>query len=210
VLTLHPSARILVWLVFALFLPWLGLPALAALTLLLILTLLTHFPGPFMRQLSRTRWLLLSIFLVYALATPGENLLESLGAFSPTREGLHAGTLQVWRLFILLAALSLLLAATPGKQLLSGLLLLLRPWRKLGVPDERIAARVWLTLFYAEQSLHLKPGAWHDKLRQTLYATEGHAHPVALDVEPLARRDWLALAFALAMLGGLAFGERAL
>ncbi len=205
---LHPAARILVWLTFALFLPWLGLTALAAITLLLLPILLAAFRSPFIRQLSRTRWLLLSIFLVYALATPGENLLETLGAFSPTREGLHAGAMQAWRLAILLATLSLLLAATPGKQLLSGMAGLLRPWRKLGVPDERIAARVWLTLFYAEQSLHLKPGTWHDKLQQALFAVDVHTHPVNLEVVPLGRRDWLALALALALLGGLAFGER--
>lgn len=209
-MTLHPAARILIWLAFALFLPWIGPLALAAITLLIFPVLLTVFRNPFVRQLSRTRWLLLSIFLVYALATPGENLLQALGTLSPTREGLHAGGLQVWRVAILLATLSLLLAATPGKQLLSGMIGLLRPWRRLGLPDERIAARVWLTLYYAEQSLHLKPGTWHDKLQQTLFSTDAPPHPVNLDIVPMERRDWLALALTLALLGGLTLGARAL
>ncbi len=201
---LHPAARILIWLAFALFLPWLGLTATIAAALLLFPLLLTRCRGQFVKLLRRTRWLLLSIFLIYSLATPGESLFEPLGAFSPTAEGLHAGFMQAWRLAVMLAGLSLLLALTPGKQLMGGLYCLLRPWRRLGVASDRIAARVWLTLYYAEQAMHLKPIAWRDKLREALFAGSFHEHTVSFEATPMARRDWLALAAAVALLGGLA------
>lgn len=201
---LHPATRILMWLFFALFLPWLHPSAMLVVTLLLIPLLLTRGRSAFIRQLRRTRWLLLSIFLIYALATPGENLVEVLGAFSPTREGLDAGVMQAWRLGLLLAGLALLLAATPGKLLLSGMYTLLRPWQRLGVASERIAARIWLTLYYAEQVMHLNPTVWRDKLRLALSAEGDHAHPVSFEVTPLLRMDWLVLGLTLAGLGGLA------
>ena len=200
---LHPATGILMWLFFALFLPWLHLFAMAVLTLLQIPLLLTHGRSSFVKQLRRTRWLLLSIFLVYALATPGESLVEAWGAFSPTREGVEAGVLQAWRLGLLLAGLALMLAATPGKQLLSGMYTLLSPWRGLGVASDRIAARIWLTLYYAEQAIHLKSGSWRDKLQQALFADSYHDHPVSFEVMPLARPDWLMLALTLTALGGM-------
>lgn len=201
---LHPATRILMWLFFALFLPWLHQPAMLAVTLLLIPLLWTRGRSAFIKQLRRTRWLLLSIFLIYALATPGESLVEVLGAFSPTREGIDNGAMQAWRLGLLLAGLALLLAATPGKQLLSGMYTLLRPWRGLGVASERIAARIWLTLYYAEQTMHLNPGIWRDKLRLALSAESAHDHPVSFEVTPLLRADWLMLGLTVAVLGGLA------
>lgn len=200
---LHPATSILMWLFFALFLPWLQLFAMVVVTLLQLPLLLTHGRSSFVKQLRRTRWLLLSIFLVYALATPGENLVEAWGAFSPTREGVDAGAMQAWRLGLLLAGLALLLAATPGKQLLSGMYTLLSPWRGLGVSSDRIAARIWLTLYYAEQAIHLKSGSWRDKLQQALFADNVHDHPVSFEVMPLARPDWLMLALTLTALGGL-------
>jgi energy-coupling factor transport system permease protein len=203
-MTLHPATRILMWLAFALFLPWLDISAMLAVTLLLLPVLLTSCRSPFISHLRRTRWLLLSIFLIYALATPGENWVEALGAFSPTGEGVHAGAMQAWRLGLLLAGLSLLLSATPGKQLLGGMYWLLQPWARFGVASDRIAARVWLTLYYAEQAMALKPSAWRDKLGQALYADNIHDHPVTFEVAPLVRQDWLALALTLLALGGLA------
>ena len=44
----------------------------------------------FIQLLRRTRWIMLSLLLIYAYTTPGQPLLGSLGAFSPTREGLTA------------------------------------------------------------------------------------------------------------------------
>lgn len=200
----HPATRILIWLAFAVSLPWLHTIAMLGASLLLLPILLAFHRSQFVKLLHRTRWLLLSIFLIYAVATPGENLIEALGVFAPTHEGLQAGAAQAWRLAILLAGLALLLATTPGVQLLGGMYLLLLPWRRLGVDSERIAARVWLTLYYAEQAVRLKPREWRDKLQHALTAEHCHDHPVNFEVMPLAGRDWLILALTLLALGGLA------
>lgn len=203
-MNLHPATRLLMWFSFALFLPWLTATALALSSLVLLPFLLAGHHSPFIRLLRRTRWLLLSIFLLYALATPGDSLLPSLGAFSPTREGLQTGTLQAWRLAILLAGLALLLAATPGKELLSGIYYLIRPLAALGVASDRIAARIWLTLYYAEQTLHLKPREWRDKLAHALNPEEPAAtHMVRFELAPSSLRDWLALTLLLVVLGCL-------
>jgi len=203
-MTLHPAARIQIWLAFALFLPWLSPLSTSIITLILLPVLLTRYRGQFYKLLRRTRWLLLSIFLIYALATPGESLYEPFGAFSPTAEGVHAGLMQAWRLAVMLAGLSLLLALTPGKELMSGLYCLLHPWRRVGVASDRIAARIWLTLYYAEQTMHLKPMAWRDKLRLALFAENHHDHTVSFDAAPMVRSDWLVLVAAVALLGRLA------
>lgn len=200
----HPATRILIWLAFALFLPWLHTIAMQVVTLLLLPILLTVHRSQFVKLLRRTRWLLLSILLIYAWTTPGENLINALGALSPTHEGLQAGAVQAWRLAILLAGLALLLATTPGLQLLSGMYLLLQPWSRLGVNSERIAARIWLALYYAEQAVRLKPREWRDKLQQALTAETIHDHMVTFEVMPLLRRDWLVLALTLSILGALA------
>lgn len=202
-MTLHPAARIMIWLAFALFLPWLNPAPTFLITLALLPLLLTRSRGQFGKLLRRTRWLLLSIFLIYALATPGESLYEPLGAFSPTAEGAYAGLMQAWRLAVMLAGLSLLLALTPGKELMGGLYCLLHPWRRVGVASDRIAARIWLTLYYAEQAMHLKPKDWRDKLRQALFSESFHDHPVSFEAAPMVRSDWLALAATVVLLGGL-------
>lgn len=202
-MTFHPATRLLMWLAFAVFLPWLSFSALLCASLVLAVLLVRGNRSPFVRQIRRTRWLLLSIFLVYALATPGTELSPALGAFSPTSEGLHAGALQAWRLAILLGALALLLTATPGKEMLAGLYYLLAP---LGdAAAGQVATRIWLTLYYAEQTLHLTRREWRDKLRSALDARAANdLHTVSFATQAPAHLDWAALAATILVLGGLA------
>lgn len=204
-MNLHPATRLLMWLAFALFLPWLGIPALALVTLGLLPFLIAAQNSAFVKLLRRTRWLLFSIFLVYALATPGVEVVPSLGAFSPTSEGLLNGGLQAWRLAILLAGLALVMAATPGKELMAGIYYLLRPLALLGVASDRIAARIWLTLYYAEQTLHLKPRDWRDKLHGALEGDGAiQQHTIEFTLVTPSAANWLALGGVLAALTGLA------
>lgn len=200
---LNSATRILIWLAFALSLPWLHTYAMLGVSLLLVPVLLIAHRAQFIKLLRRTRWLLLSIIFIYAWATPGENLIEALGEFGPTFEGLQAGAVQAWRLAILLAGLALLLATTPGKQLLGGMYLLLRPWGRLGATRDRIAARVWLTLYYAEHTVQLKPREWRAKLQHALATETFPDRPVTFEVQPFAWRDWLVLALTALTLGAL-------
>lgn len=109
----------------------------------------------FLLLLKRARWLLLSIVLIYAYATPGEFVAGIADGFAPTHEGLLQGGIQALRLAVMLAALSVLLATCSRGQIMAGIYQLLNPFRLFGLQPERFAARLWLTLHYVE---HMPPG----------------------------------------------------
>lgn len=202
---LHPATKILLWICLAAVLPWLAPLQLLACSLALVVSLQLTGATEFWKLLRRSRWLLLSLLLIYAFATPGNPLLSALGLFSPSREGLHSGALQAWRLVLLLSALALLLAATPRDQLLGGIYVLLRPLRPLHVNPEAVAARIWLTLHYAEQGGGHGQGPWHRRLQQALEPPAAAAGKgrVVLQLEPFSWRDPAALLLALLLAGYL-------
>lgn len=203
---LHPATKILLWLGFAVavqnFDPaMLGVAsALAALALLL-----TRAPAG-LGMLRRSRWLLLSLALVYAFATPGDPVLPALGTFSPTVQGVLGGGIQAWRLALLLATLALLLHTCPRENLLSGIYILLKPYRFLGVDPERIAVRLWLTLRYAEQNRAANDTgnsfrAWWQELRLSGEPASDAATHVRFELEPFTWRDTVILAATALLLG---------
>lgn len=202
---LHPSARIAAWVVFAAFVGWLEPPALAAATGILAVLLALHRPSPLRRLLYRTRWLLLSLVILYGLTFPGRLLAPSLGVFSPTAEGLAAGALQAWRLALLLAALALLHAACKRDCLIAGLFRLLWPFRRLGVDVSRVAGRIWLTLEYAEDADKWTRAQWHRLLEGELddVREEGDGRAIRVEAGVLRWRDGAALLILVLALGGL-------
>jgi energy-coupling factor transport system permease protein len=199
--SLHPASLILIWLAFALCIPWLRFMDLAVISLLATIPLLRRRSAGFRKLLRRTRWLLLSLVLVYAFATPGEAVLPALGGYSPSHEGLLSGGQQALRLITLLATLALLLDVLPRDRILAGLYLLLKPLAHAGVDIDRIAIRVWLTLYYAE---HAEPGSqadWRERLQAVLEHDEEAGQTVQLDVDNLSRTDYVVLAVILFLLG---------
>ncbi|MCZ7654419.1 MAG: hypothetical protein M5R42_09260 [Rhodocyclaceae bacterium] len=64
--------------------------------------------------LKRTRWLIASLVLLFALATPGVYILPALGGYGPTAEGMWLGLEHLMRLLFVLATLSVLLQLTGG------------------------------------------------------------------------------------------------
>lgn len=141
---MHPGARILVAILSALALPGLSFFYLAVLSTFLALPALAA-PARLWRLLRRSRWLLLAIVLFHAFQVPGPALLEAW-SWGPSRPGLDAGLLQAWRLAAMLLLIDLLILRLPAEALLSGLLAVLRPLRLLGLPVERVAVRLGLTL----------------------------------------------------------------
>lgn len=197
----HPASLISIWLAFALCIPWLRVSDLSVVVGILVVALLFGRSPDFFKLLRRTRWLLLSLILVYAFATPGEFLLPALGNFSPSREGLISGGLQALRLAALLAGLAALLSAVPRDPILAGLYFMLRPLSFLRVDIDRIAARVWLTLYYAEQKELGKPREWRETFRGALDEVgEGTNAVVSLEIVGFRGRDYLALALGLFLL----------
>lgn len=158
---------------------------LAICTGLLLLAVVLFRAGDFLLLLRRARWLLLSIVLIYAYATPGEFVAGLPDGLAPSHEGLRDGGIQTLRLVAMLAALSVLLASSSRAQIMAGIYQLSRPFRLIGLQPERFAARLWLTLHYVE---HMPPGTL-----KTLH--EQHWNICALQIRNSAP-DRIALEFS--------------
>jgi len=111
------------------------------------------------RMLYRSRWLLLTLLLIFAFTTPGEYLEWWYFSIAPTYEGISLGTLQAGRLIIMLTGLSILLGTTQRDALMAGIFPLLSPLRRIGLSPERFTARLWLTIHYVEQAPPVTKGA---------------------------------------------------
>lgn len=199
---LHPATLLLLWAALAILaqaLQWRSVLLLAASCSMLALI----WSGQRMLTLlRRTRWILLSLVLLYAYITPGEPLLEQLGMMSPVREGLSEGGVQLLRLLTVLAGLSILLGRLTREQLITALHTLLYPLQYLGGSRERIAVRLALTLHYAERQLQEGSIERHT-IRQWLDVTPVDSSEVVLHNQSLGWHDWLVLALAAALVTGV-------
>lgn len=182
---LHPAVRLAGWLLLLLAIQRLaGLPlfvALAASTLLGRAIL-----GRAARLIRRTRWLLLSLFIVFAWGVAGDPLWQGFAA--PSREGLEEAATQVGRLLLVLLAVAAFLETMPLGSLLSGARRLLLPLRRAGIDADRGVIRLMLVLRYAEALP--RPRDW-----RTLLAAPAApvSESVELDDAPLAPLDRLLL-----------------
>jgi energy-coupling factor transporter transmembrane protein EcfT len=157
----------------------------------------------FLGLLRRTRWIAFSLLLIYAYATPGVALWGGLGSFSPTREGLLEGLLQLGRLLCALSSLAVLLASLSQERLISGLYSLAYPLRFFGLSRERFAVRLALTLEYAENSMRDAAGDWHATIERSLQAdATGVAH-IELQRQRYGLMDVLLLVAGLALIIGV-------
>ena len=160
------------------------------------IALLMLHPPQANNLLRRTRWLLLSLILIYAFATPGSSLLPQWGTYSPTTEGVRSGVMQAWRLVLLLLALALLMASSTRENLLAGLYTLLRPFKIIGANPERAAARLWLTLHYAEQGAAIKRKEWMQTIQHGLEPPAITVAEIHLQVPKFTWLDAFILAIA--------------
>ncbi len=102
--------------------------------------------------LKRSRWLIASLVLLFALATPGVYILPALGGYGPTTEGLWLGMEHLMRLLFVLATLSVLLHLTGVEGLVAGLHGMILPLAWLGLDRSRLSVRLMLVLQYVEKS----------------------------------------------------------
>lgn len=160
----HPAAQILTWCLLVGILQTLALQALLIAGCLILLASFVLSRMKLVQLVRRTRWIMLSLLLIYAYSTPGQPLLDALGGFSPSREGLNDGVLQLMRLLAALAGLAILLDRLHRQQLIAGLYALFAPLQWLGLSRERLAVRLALTLHYAEVTM-LRAQTWQDTLR---------------------------------------------
>jgi len=81
---LHPAAQILLWIFLTLALQLAKPLLLATLGTALLLAALLVAAGKLRQLLRRTRWIMLTLLLIYAWTTLGTPLLENSPAFCPT------------------------------------------------------------------------------------------------------------------------------
>lgn len=195
----HPAAQILAWcLLVAIMqmLPPVPLAAAAGSVLVCAFALSRH---KFIQLLRRTRWIMLSLLLIYAYSTPGQPLFGGFGSFSPTREGLGDGALQLARLLAALAALAILLDRLHRQQLIAGLYTLFAPLQLIGLSRERVAVRLALTLHYAEVVM-LRGTGWLETLHSLFEPHGESARQTELPLYRFTLRDAALLGGGLLML----------
>ena len=146
---------------------------------LLALLLLNRAARPF-ASLWRIRWLLLTIFILYAGFTVGEPVMPQLPGIS--REGLWEAARRCAVLVVLIQAVALLMRTTPLPQLTQGLSLLLKPLGWFGLDHQGFARRLGLVL---DQVLAVQarlsvartqhPNSWADAAAELITEIESHA-----------------------------------
>jgi energy-coupling factor transporter transmembrane protein EcfT len=194
---LHPATQIMIWCVLVAamqFLPASRLLMAGGLVLFAAFMLSRH---KFIQLVRRTRWIMFSLWLIYAYSTPGKMLFDA--TFSPSLEGLIDGGLQLMRLLAALAGLAILLDRLHRQQLMAGLYSLLAPLQWLGLSRERLAVRLALTLHYAEVGM-LRALSWQDNLRSLFEPHEEVSRELELPVYRFAFADALLLGSAMLLL----------
>ena len=186
---MHPSARLVVWLLMLLLSQGMDDRLLMAAILLLPLfgrSVLSRF-----WQLAwGARWLFLSLFVILAWGGIGEAAWN--GPMAPSREGLLDASAHVGRLLMALLAVAVLREWMSTTDLLTGIHRLLEPMRRCGLDSDRGLVRLLLVLNYIETMP--KPRDWRMLLD---VPASGNSEVFQLVDQPLAVRDYLIIALAL-------------
>ena len=115
----------------------------------LALVALIAATGDLRLLVRRSRWLLLAMLVMFGWLTPGTPLANIPGA---SQEGLLLAADNIVRLFIALATVAWVLKALSTPELVAGMRSLMAPLALLGIPRDRIAVRLALTLNAVETS----------------------------------------------------------
>jgi energy-coupling factor transporter transmembrane protein EcfT len=196
----HPAALIISWCILVVMLQKMTFTPLLMTTSLVFFAAFILSKHKFFQLLRRTRWVMFSLLIIYSYTTPGQPILEALGMFSPSREGLMDGVLQLTRLLSALAALAILLDRLDRPQLIAGLYTLFAPMQWLGLSRERLAVRLALTLHYAEVAMLRRTDTWQDSLR-SLFEPHGESTKhIELPISRFSLSDVLLMSSALLVL----------
>lgn len=145
------------------------------------------------RLVWRTRWLLLSLLLVFAWGVAGDPLWS--GSLAPTREGVDEALKHLGRLVLVLVSVAAFLEFMPLAELLAATHALLAPLRRLGVDSDRGVVRLMLVLRYVETLP--RPRDW-----KSLLDIPETAACETIEIEHQALR-WLDGCVMAGLLGGL-------
>lgn len=185
--TFHPATLLFAWGGFVAMLQALPPDALAWVAALILPLAFFFARRRAMALIRRTRWLLLSIGVMFSFATPGQHLPGIGGDLGITFDGLLLAAEHLLRLLLLLASLAAIHERLGTTGMMTGFHWLLRPlgqWRTL---RERIVVR---TLLVLDQVENAPASTWRDWLNgDTVERSQ-----LSLTVGSLRAVDWLALA----------------
>ncbi len=189
---LHPASLIFAWIAAAIALQQASLAGLAATAVVMAPAALFIAPQRAWRMIKRSRWLLLSLAVLFVFATPGEYVSPIPGV---TREGLELAAEHLLRLALLLTLLALLLERLDTARLMSGMYLLLSPAARLGFNRAQAVVRLMLVLDYVEGA----GGAthWRDWLAVPVESTP---LPLRLPIIRLGNSDFLVVFAVVALI----------
>jgi hypothetical protein len=192
----HPASQLLAWVGAAVALQELSLAGLLVALAMVLPFALALAGGRLWRMVRRSRWLFLSLAVLFVFGSPGEYLPALPGA---TREGLQLASEHILRLFLLLQLLALLLQRLAVDRLMGGLYLLLAPAAWVGFDRAQAVARLMLVLDYVQGDdgeTH-----WRDWLTPP---PEAAPMPLTLPVRKLHGIDYAVLVLLTAgVLGGV-------
>jgi energy-coupling factor transport system permease protein len=199
----HPVTQITLWISLAIAVQAMQSFALPLLALALTFIAYKAHAKRLMTLLRRTRWIIVSLLIVYSFMTPGEAMWRMQYVLSPTKEGVVDGLMQLSRLVCVLAGLSILLTLLTQQKLISGLYTLSYPLRFVGVSRERIAVRLGLTLHYAESAMQETAKDWRSGIERALEPTSDFHSGFELPMQMLTWVDGLLIIVIVAILTGL-------
>jgi energy-coupling factor transport system permease protein len=149
-LKINVITQLIVFMCLAVVINQLHIKVLLMLLVIFIIFLIFKRNYQFINALKRFRWLFLVLMIIYTFNTPGEHIQDWPFYLHPTYEGVFAGLTQAVRISVILAIISLIMAANTKQQLVSGFYFILLPFKYIGLEADRFAARLWLTLHYVE------------------------------------------------------------
>ncbi len=195
--SLNPATLLAVWILVILLAMNLASPAGVYAAGIAAIVANTYTPFHFHRLLKRSRWLLLSVALIFLFMTPGVALISTFGAFAPSFDGVHAAIDQIGRLVLALALLALLLGHMDLNELVAGLRQLLVMLHLPGFDPDRAALRLSLTLRRLEQgSQRTEPQRWQSRFDIDT-GIQKSPESISLRLYPFGTLDKLVIAMAL-------------
>lgn len=188
----HPTTRLLLWLQLMLAFQWLdgGMLVVMFLPLLLLGRPVLQRGG---RLVWRARWLLVSLFVIFAWGVSGEPLWQGVAA--PTYEGLLAALTQLGRLLLMLMIVAAFLEFMPLPSLLAATHRMLHPLRRFGIDPDRGVIRLMLVMRYVETLP--RPRDWRSLLDVPAVSV---SEVLEIDEHPLRWLDGLVLFSVAAVL----------
>ena len=194
---LHPAAHLLIWLFIVLAVQALSGVGLLGLAVLIALVRPAMLPA-WWGYIRRSRWLLLTLWLILAFNTPGDAWLDQ--AWAPTEQGLREASLQAARLVLMLGLLAGLFATLGRDGLVAALWGLCLPLRSLGIDTAPFVVRLSLVLDH-QQHAH-RGSDWRAILQGALPPVDG-PETVKIDLPAWRTRDTLGVLLGSGMVFGV-------